>query len=189
MAEKKSFFDRLTGSVRIGNGADEFTSDPVSAPETTNKNYQEKDYVEELKKPAVAQKEVTFHPVAEQKTAPHEKEQQEQLPTTIEGQLTIDVYQTNDDIVIKSTIAGVSPEDVDITVTKEMVTIKGKRVKDEEIRDEDYFYQECYWGAFSRSVILPFDVDSNKAVATIKNGILTLRLPRLKTQKIKVKSV
>jgi len=189
MAEKKSFFDRLTGSVRIDNGTDEFSSEPATQPKTITKNFQEKDYVEELKKPAAAQKEVTFHPVAESKPAPQEKEPAEQLPASLEGQLTIDVYQTNDEIVIKSTIAGVSPEDVDITVTKEMVTIKGKRVKDETIRDEDYFYQECYWGAFSRSVILPFDVDSNKAVATIKNGILTLRLPRLKTQKIKVKSV
>ena len=106
-----------------------------------------------------------------------------------EGQLTIDVYQTPTDIVIKSTIAGVSPEDLDITITNDMVTIKGKREKDETISGGDYYYQECYWGAFSRSVILPVDVEAEKADASMKNGILTIRLPKIekvKTKKIRV---
>jgi HSP20 family protein len=70
-----------------------------------------------------------------------------------------------------------------------MVTIKGKREKDEMISDGDYYYQECYWGAFSRSVILPVDVESEKSEASLKNGILTIRLPKIekiKTRKIKV---
>lgn len=107
-----------------------------------------------------------------------------------EGQLTIDVYQTESDIVIKSTIAGVSPEDIDISITNDMVTIKGRRVKDEKIKTESYYYQELYWGAFSRSVILPVEVDADRARATIKNGILTIRLPKsekIKTKKIKVR--
>ncbi len=95
-----------------------------------------------------------------------------------EGQLTIDVYQTETDIVIKSTIAGVKPEDLDVQINNDMVTIKGERKQDEEIREEDFYYQECYWGAFSRSIILPVDVQANKAEATMKNGILTIRLPK-----------
>lgn len=117
-----------------------------------------------------------------------EKENQEWLPES-EGQLTIDVYQTPADIVIKSTIAGVNPEDLDITITNDMVTIKGKREKDEETKTDDYYYQECYWGAFSRSVILPVDVEAEKAEASMKNGILTIRLPKIekvKTRKIRV---
>jgi len=104
-----------------------------------------------------------------------------------EGQLTIDVYQTESDIVIKSTIAGVNPEDIDISITNDMVTIRGKRVKDEERSTEDYYYQELYWGAFSRSVILPVEVDADRAKATIKNGILTIGLP--KSEKVKTKKI
>ncbi|MBU2025357.1 MAG: Hsp20/alpha crystallin family protein [Patescibacteria group bacterium] len=95
-----------------------------------------------------------------------------------EGQLTIDVYQTETDIVIKSTIAGVKPEDLDVQINNDMVTIKGERKNDLEVRDEDYYYQECYWGAFSRSIILPVDVQANKSEATMKNGILTIKLPK-----------
>jgi len=100
-----------------------------------------------------------------------------------EGQLTIDVYQTDSDIVIKSTIAGVKPEDLDIQINNDMVTIRGERRKEDEVRDEDYYYQECYWGAFSRSIILPVDVEANKSEAIMKNGILTIRLPKAETAK------
>lgn len=104
-----------------------------------------------------------------------------------EGQLTIDVYQTESDIVVKSTVAGVNPEDIDISITNDMVTIRGKRMKDEKIDTEDYYYQELYWGTFSRSVILPVEIDADRAKATIKNGILTIRLP--KSEKIKTKKI
>jgi len=107
-----------------------------------------------------------------------------------EGQLTIDVYQTENDIVIKSTVAGVSAEDIDITITNDMVTIRGERKCDEEVPEENYYYQECYWGPFSRSVILPVDIDADRIDASIKNGILTVRLPKIekeKTRKLKVR--
>lgn len=107
-----------------------------------------------------------------------------------EGQLTIDVYQTDKDIVIKSTIAGVKPEDLDVDINSEMVTIKGKRTQDDEIDAENYYYQECYWGPFSRSIILPVEIVTEKAEATMKNGILTIRLPKMevaKTRKLQVR--
>lgn len=111
--------------------------------------------------------------------------------STEEGQLTVDVYQTDDDIVIKSTIAGVTVDDMDIAITNDMVTIKGKRNPDEHIDAADYYYQELYWGPFSRSVILPEDIDVEKASASMKNGILTLRLPKLaksRMKKVKISS-
>ncbi|PJE59767.1 MAG: heat-shock protein Hsp20 [Candidatus Portnoybacteria bacterium CG10_big_fil_rev_8_21_14_0_10_44_7] len=120
-----------------------------------------------------------------------EQSSKEQWLPDSDGQLTIDVYQTENDIVIKSTIAGVNPDDLDITITNDMVTIKGTRAKDEEIKNENYYYQECYWGAFSRSIILPVDVEAERAEAAMKNGILTIRLPKIekvKTRKIKVKT-
>src|SRR3989338_56688 len=110
---------------------------------------------------------------------------------TDEGQLTVDVYQTDNDIVIKSTIAGVVADDIDVSITSDMITIKGKRVPDETIDASDYYHQELYWGPFSRSVILPEDIDVEKAAASMKNGILTLRLPKLaksRMKKVKISS-
>lgn len=107
-----------------------------------------------------------------------------------EGQLTIDVYQTDNEIVIKSTIAGVKPEDLDITINNDMVTVKGERGNEEKVKTENYFFQECYWGSFSRSVILPVDIESDRAEAVLKNGVLTIRLPKVekvKSKKLQVK--
>lgn len=95
-----------------------------------------------------------------------------------EGQLTLDVYQTNKNIIIKSTIAGVKPEDLDISFNNGMITIKGERKKGEAINEDDYFYQELYWGKFARSVILPVEIDADKIEAELKNGILTIKLPK-----------
>ncbi|MDO8536677.1 MAG: Hsp20/alpha crystallin family protein [bacterium] len=107
-----------------------------------------------------------------------------------EGQLTIDVYQTPTDIIVESAIAGVRPEDIDINVTADSITIRGERYREKEASDEDYFYQECYWGRFSRSVILPQEVDPENSSVSFKNGILKVRLPKLnrkKEKKLKVK--
>ncbi len=106
-----------------------------------------------------------------------------------EGQLAVDVFQTPTDIFIKSTIAGVKPEDLDIAITNDMVTVRGHRRSESDLAKDDYFYQECYWGPFSRSVILPVDVETTKSVATLKNGVLTIKLPKaekLKTKKIEI---
>jgi len=109
-----------------------------------------------------------------------------------EGALNIDMYQTKDNVIIKSTIAGVRPEDIDITVANDMVSIKGSRQKEENVAQEDYFYQECYWGNFSRSVIVPVDIDSESIEADLKDGILTVIIPKAakaKTKKVKVKGL
>lgn len=120
--------------------------------------------------------------------APEAKSEEEWM-SDYEGTLNIDLYQTKDNVIIKSTIAGVKPENLDITIANDMVTIKGERTKAEKIPAEDYFYQECYWGGFSRSVILPVDIDSESVEADLKDGILTVILPKAakaKTKKIKV---
>ena len=105
-----------------------------------------------------------------------------------EGQLTIDVYQNDDFIIVKSIIGGASSNDLDISITNDMVTIKGARKNPDEIKTEDYYYQECFWGNFSRSVILPCDIKTDEVKATMKNGILTIKLPRIeKNSSMKVK--
>ncbi len=118
--------------------------------------------------------------------------QHEEWLSDFEGQLNIDMYQTKDNVIVKSTIAGVRPEDIDITVANDMLTIKGARRREEQVSEDDYFYQECYWGNFSRSVIIPVDIDSEHIEADLKDGILTVVVPKAakaKTKKIKVKGL
>lgn len=107
-----------------------------------------------------------------------------------EGQLSIDVYQTPDKLVVKSTIAGVKPGDIDISINNDMLTIRGKRELAETIAEDNYLIKECYWGGFSRSVILPVEVDAEKVEAALDNGVLTVTLPKARSAKqfsIKVK--
>ncbi|MFA5386292.1 MAG: Hsp20/alpha crystallin family protein [Candidatus Paceibacterota bacterium] len=107
-----------------------------------------------------------------------------------EGQLTIDVYQTPTSIIVESALAGVNAEELDIAITAESVSIRGKREKIEKVEEKDYLYQECYWGRFSRSIILPQEIDPDRAQASLKNGVLKIVLPKLnkqKTKKLKVK--
>lgn len=155
MTDRRSFFERLTGTVR---GPEE----QGEAVEVAVPTHEERD---------------------ERPVLPPS-------PDDAEGQLTVDVYQTPDTIVIKSTIAGVRPEDLDVSITNDMVTIRGMRRHDEETKDDDYFYRECYWGNFSRSIILPVDIIAEKADASLKDGILTIRIPKadaLVTKRVKVR--
>jgi HSP20 family protein len=107
-----------------------------------------------------------------------------------EGSLMVDVYQTDSDIVVESAMAGVKPEDIDVNVTTDSISIKGARYREEKVADENYYHQECYWGRFARSIILPQEVDPESAEVLFKNGILTVRLPKVnkkKTRKLKVR--
>ena len=112
--------------------------------------------------------------------------------TEADAELTVDIYQTADMIVIKSMIAGVRPEDLDISITRDMVTIGGKREEERSVKEEDYFIRELYWGAFSRSIQLPEEIDVDEAEAVEKHGLLILKLPKLdkkKQSKLKVKTI
>ena len=109
-----------------------------------------------------------------------------------EGELAVDVYQTNDSIVIQAMVAGVSSEDLSVSVTREMVTIKGKREAPKGATTENYFYQELYWGSFSRTILLPAEVETEDVEATEKHGLLTVKLPKIdkdRKQTIKIKSL
>lgn len=107
-----------------------------------------------------------------------------------EGQLTVDVYQTANEIVLKTMVAGVEPQDLEVTITRDMVTIKGRREEQRNVMEEDYFFKELYWGSFSRTVLLPEEVDPDEAEAVQRHGLLTIRLPKIdkgKTQQLKIK--
>jgi HSP20 family protein len=100
-----------------------------------------------------------------------------------EGQLSIDVYQTPKAIVVKSTIAGVKPDAIDISINNDMLTIRGQRQQAQEVRESDYLFRECYWGSFSRSIILPVEIQADKIDAELENGVLTVTLPKAKQSK------
>ena len=111
------------------------------------------------------------------------KEIEEEKETQEGGELAVDVYQTEEEFVVVSTIAGVEPEDLDIEIHNDTVSIRGERKKIEEVPEKDYLYQECFWGPFSRSIVLPEEIDPENAKAVLKNGVLVLRLPKVKKVK------
>ena len=107
-----------------------------------------------------------------------------------EGVLAIDVYQTDNDIIIEAPIAGINADDLDIDINPESVSIKGKREGFKKEEGKNYLLQECYWGRFSRSIILPQEINPDHASANFKNGVLRIVLPKLdrkKSKKMKVK--
>lgn len=133
--DKRSFFERLTGSVSI---SDEMEN---SLPESREENWINN--------------------------------------TPEEGELNVDVYQNQNEIVIKTMVAGVKPEDLDVSISRDMVTLKGKRESERTIADDDYFHKELYWGSFSRTIVLPQEIDVDAAEAIEKHGLLIIKLPKL----------
>jgi HSP20 family protein len=103
----------------------------------------------------------------------------------------LDVYQTPSEVVVKAALPGVKPEDVNIDITGDTLTVKGQSKAEQEVKREDYLYQERRYGAFSRSVVLPSGLKSDKAEATMEDGVLTLTIPKaeeVKPKAIKVKA-
>jgi HSP20 family molecular chaperone IbpA len=157
--DKRSFFERLTGTVRMDEEADS-----LPAPKSLKKNH---------------------HPSNEAASWLDKETEQE-------GELTVDVYQTPEMIVVKSMIAGVRPEDLDISITRDLITIRGKREEERVANEDDYFARELYWGSFSRTISLPQEIDVDEAEAVEKHGLLILKLPKLdkrRQSKLKVKTV
>jgi HSP20 family protein len=133
-----------------------------------------------------------LEPAAQRQGGPTRRKEENWMEEEAEAaQLTVDMYQTPDDIIVKTIIAGVAPNELDISITREMVTITGRREHMEDVLDNDYFHRELYWGAFSRTILLPEEIDVELAEATEKHGVLTLHLPKIdkkKQTKLTVKS-
>lgn len=161
--KKPSFLERLTGAVNMDEYDDGFDDVPAEKEPAHEDEYQE---------------ESEWHgDIAEEEPA--------------EGELPIDMYQTGDNIVIRALIAGVSPDDLDIAITRDMVTIKGKREEYKESMDDDYFHKELFWGGFTRTILLPEEVAIDEAEAREKHGLLEIILPKIDKQRsarLKVKT-
>ncbi len=164
--EKKSLFEWLTGSATDDYEFDELESGSASAPVRPKHLAIQNQDAPGTPVPAIAEEEEA-------------------------GELAVDVYQTASHIIIKAMIAGVRPEDLDVSITRDMVTIRGKRERHVEGGAGDFFFQELYWGAFTRTIVLPQEVDMEAAEATEKHGLLTIKLPKLdkgRQTKLKIKS-
>lgn len=170
--KKRSFFERLSGSVPVNDDYDAFEEDlPIqrrpALPATQSLS------------PAPSS---SAHP---QTAFMHEDDE------PAEGQLPVDVYQTPSEIVIRTFIAGVRPDEINLSISRDMVVIEGSRAERESIADTEYFNRELFWGSFSRTILLPQEVDVENSSASAKDGLLTLILPKLdkaRQTKLRVKA-
>lgn len=121
----------------------------------------------------------------EENTDFHSKPIEEKNWPEDEGQLVIDAYRENDNFVIRSPIAGIKTEEVSITFENDMIIIKGERKRPESDDNKSYFIRECYWGNFSREMVLPVEVDEQRTKAKIENGILKIVMPIIEKRKTK----
>jgi HSP20 family protein len=109
-----------------------------------------------------------------------------------EAELSIDVYQTPTDIIIETMVAGVKPEDLELSISRDMITIRGKREESRTIDEDNYFTKELYWGRFSRTISLPAEVEPEEVEAVEKHGLLTIKIKKVdkeKTNNVKVRSI
>lgn len=116
-------------------------------------------------------------------------EEKNWFPETGAGQLVVDLYEKDNQLIIESTIAGVGVSDLDITVEPDLIVIRGERKKKKVDKPKQYYYQECFWGKFSRTLVLPFPIEPDKVKASLKNGILIIALPKAseKNKSVKIK--
>lgn len=148
--KKRSFFERLTGSVR----AEEEIEEKIIKEEKRDNTWMEEE--------------------------------------NEEAELAVDVYQTHSEIIVQTMVAGVKPDAIDLTIARDMITIRGKREENKNIDEENYFTKELYWGSFSRTILLPQEIEPEETEATEKNGLMTIKLYKIDKEKkmnVKVKSV
>lgn len=151
---KRSFFDRLSGTVNVGDSFDEF--------DDTNKT----------QTPATP-----LHTAMP--TAKMPVRRGDPTPSVVEGQLPVDVHQTQSEIVIRAFVAGVRPDELSISISRDMVVLEGSRMEREQVSESDYFTRELFWGSFTRSILLPQEIDVDNSVASAKDGLLTIIMPKL----------
>lgn len=171
--KKKSFFERLTGSMRVND------DDMFERVETNT--------AQQTKQPEPEVYEKTLKVSESVDPFQHAYEEEEE-----DGELPIDVYQTDTEIIIQAFVAGVRPDELQISITRDTLTLKGKRVLPQNIDEDEYFIRELYWGAFSRTVDLPAEVEPEEAEAVEKHGLIIIKLPKIDKQKrasIRVKSI
>ncbi len=165
--KKRSFFERLAGGLRFDDNEDD--------------NIVE---VEQKKEP---QRDLPLKSESSTPLVNHSEEAKEEI-----GELPVDVYETANEIIIQTLIAGVLPDNLSITITRDMVTIKGKREENKSIPPDQYVMKELYWGSFARAVELPTEVEIDTSEAIERHGMLMIKLPKTDRGRktvLKIKSI
>ena len=188
--KKRSFFERLTGSVNIDD--DELETDEEA--ETSSPSSRTDSRIDSRND---SSREARFAPKS-RGIFGRDRDDERQIVSTWneepagEGELSLDVFQTPEDIIVRAMIPGVRKDDMDISISRDSITIKGSRKEDKVIADQDYVVRELYWGTFSRTVQFPHEVDIEHAEATENQGMLTIKLPRIDKErqaKLRIKSI
>jgi len=167
MIKKRSFLERLTGNIRFEDN-EENEEEEKSLAKKTNIS-------------------IKGNSESKDKDSGEQKWEEE-----VDAELTVDVYQTPSEIIVQTMVAGVQPDNLSISITRDMITIKGKREENQSIEKENFFVQELYWGSFSRTISLPEEVNPEEAEAVERHGLLIIKLPKLdknKETKLKIKSI
>lgn len=173
--KKRSFFERLSGSVPLQDDYDAFDDDV--APLQPIRRVQPSGGMPTSSMSNISSAPVVTHSAYEEEES--------------DGQLPVDVYQTASEIVIRTFIAGVRADEINLSISRDMVVIEGSREERSQIEESEYFTRELFWGTFSRTVLLAQEVDVDNSSATAKDGLLTIILPKLdkaRQTKLKVKS-
>jgi HSP20 family molecular chaperone IbpA len=196
--KKRSFFERLSGG---SNAADDFDSfDEDYLPQTParrvlppqSQHFQSAQQPIHMAQSPVGASAAMSHSTVAASMAPqtpHAALFDDETP--MEGQLPVDVYQTPSEIVIRTFIAGVRPDEMNVSISRDMVTVEGAREARASVAENDYFHDELFWGSFSRTVLLPQEIDVENSSAGAKDGLLTIILPKLdkaKQTKLRVKT-
>ena len=170
MNMKRSFFNRLSGAPSANDDLDAFDEDLQAAPVAPSVRKEASPRAQE--------------PVG--RALPLDDDS-----SSAGGQLPVDVHQTPSDIVVRAFVAGVRPDELSISISRDMVEIQGSRMEREQVAGPDYFTRELFWGSFSRTILLPQEVDVEASSATAKDGLLTIILPKLdkaRQTKLRVKA-
>lgn len=168
MNTKRSFFDRLTGSGHSVN--DPYDSFDEDLPLAT---------IPERRESVSSQEPAQRRPLLEEDRPGNEPE------------LPVDVHQTGSDIVIRAFVAGVRPDELSISISRDMVEISGARSEREQVSTDDFFIRELFWGSFARKILLPQEVDVENSSASAKDGLVTIIMPKLdkaRQTKLRVKA-
>ena len=179
---KKSFFERITGSVKM----DEFNDDLDYEEQDDDLDYEpRKSRPRPMDDDEEDRRQINYPGYESNDEIVSE-------PAEVEvGELSVDVINQPEEIIIRSIVAGVKPHDLDVQISRDMVTISGSREDMKEIEEEDYYHRELYWGSFSRNIILPEEIDVEESTAEEKHGMLEVHLPKIdkhKKTKLQVKS-
>lgn len=164
MNMKRSFFDRLSGTTTVDTNFDSFDDEAPLASTPARKSG------ESISRPAPLD---------------------DDFSSANEGQLPVDVHQTGSDLIIRAFVAGVRPDELSLSISRDRVEIEGSRMEREQVSGPDYFTRELFWGSFSRLIMLPQEIDVEASSASAKDGLLTIILPKLdkaKQTKLRVKA-